>query len=159
MSNEEDLITAADELYDSVHTRVFRDEFRTIYLGFHRTPAVTADDFMFQDEARAEAEQQYPALNPDAEELTYPRAALRQGKRSAFIKGALWAMSRPAPPVITDEMVERAAPAPDVQALIEYARMYSSPESPLLSDDLILRLADALESAHADNPYTKENNK
>ena len=61
----------------------------------------------FQDEARAEAEQQYPALNPDAEELTYPRAALRQGKRSAFIKGALWAISRPAPPVITDDMVER----------------------------------------------------
>lgn len=66
---------------------------------------------MINEEARAEAEQQYPALNPDAEELTYPRAALRQGKRSAFIKGALWAISRPAPPVITDEMVERGAKA------------------------------------------------
>jgi len=35
----------------------------------------------------AEAERRYPALNPDADELTYPRSALRDFERAAFIEG------------------------------------------------------------------------
>lgn len=38
-----------------------------------------------------EAEKRYPALNPDAEELTYPRSVVRGFKRSAFEAGAEWA--------------------------------------------------------------------
>lgn len=33
----------------------------------------------------------YPALQPDAEELTYPRSALREFRRAAFVEGAKWA--------------------------------------------------------------------
>ena len=46
----------------------------------------------FTEAARAEAERQYPALNPDAEKLTYPRSALREHKRSAHIAG--WEAAR-----------------------------------------------------------------
>lgn len=46
----------------------------------------------FTEAARAEAERQYPALNPDAEELTYPRSALREHKRSAHVAG--WEAAR-----------------------------------------------------------------
>ena len=46
----------------------------------------------FTRAARAEAERQYPALNPDAEKLTYPRSALREHKRSAHIAG--WEAAR-----------------------------------------------------------------
>ena len=46
----------------------------------------------FAEAARAEAERQYPALNPDAEKLTYPRSALREHKRSAHIAG--WEAAR-----------------------------------------------------------------
>ena len=43
-------------------------------------------------DARAEAEKRYPALNADDEMLTYPREALRSGKRGAFVAGAAWAL-------------------------------------------------------------------
>ena len=46
----------------------------------------------FTEAARAEAERQYPALNPDTEELTYPRSALREHKRSAHVEG--WKAAR-----------------------------------------------------------------
>jgi hypothetical protein len=45
-------------------------------------------------EANAAAEDYYPALNPDAEELTYPRSALRGFNRAAFVEGATWAADR-----------------------------------------------------------------
>ena len=51
---------------------------------------MTADNFT--EAARAEAERRYPALNPDAEELTYPRSALREHKRSAHVAG--WEAAR-----------------------------------------------------------------
>jgi len=44
-----------------------------------------------RDEARQEAERQYPALNPGDVELTYPRGALRATARKAFERGAVWA--------------------------------------------------------------------
>ena len=51
---------------------------------------MTTDNFT--EAARAEAERQYPALNPDAEELTYPRSALREHRRSAHVAG--WEAAR-----------------------------------------------------------------
>lgn len=70
MSNEEDLIAAADALYDSVHTRVFRDEFRAIYLGFHRAPAVTIYDGWLR---AVKAEAWNEGYGPD-EECRIPRS-------------------------------------------------------------------------------------
>lgn len=55
-----------------------------------------------EDEARAEAEKRYRALQPDAEELTYPRSALREFKRGAFVQGYLAASRRE--PSDTDEL-------------------------------------------------------
>ena len=47
-----------------------------------------------RDDARQEAERQYPALNPGDVELTYPRGALRATARKAFERGAVWASER-----------------------------------------------------------------
>src|SRR5690625_1232223 len=48
---------------------------------------------MSTDNARAEAERHYPALNADDEALTYPRSAVREHARGGFVKGyeAGWA--------------------------------------------------------------------
>src|SRR5690625_28911 len=48
---------------------------------------------MSTDNARAEAERHYPALNADDEALTYPRSAVREHARGGFVKGyeAAWA--------------------------------------------------------------------
>jgi len=56
-------------------------------------------------DARAEAEKRYPALNADDEMLTYPREALRSGKRGAFVAGAAWAL-REAAEHLANEMDE-----------------------------------------------------
>ena len=65
----------------------------------------------FTEAARAEAERQYPALNPDAEELTYPRSALREHKRSAHVAGWEAARTHLAAQEPTDAEVEAAAVA------------------------------------------------
>lgn len=44
-----------------------------------------------KDDAGVEAERRYPRLNPDADELTYPRSAIRRMMRDAFEAGAAWA--------------------------------------------------------------------
>src|SRR5690625_3936376 len=51
---------------------------------------------MSTDNARAEAERHYPALNADDEALTYPRSAIREHARGGFVKGyeAGWAAGR-----------------------------------------------------------------
>lgn len=43
------------------------------------------------DADRIAAEERYPALQPDADELTYPRAALREFQRGAFVAGVDYA--------------------------------------------------------------------
>ena len=63
----------------------------------------------FTKAARAEAERRYPALNPDAEELTYPRSALREHKRSAHVAGWEAARTHLAAQEPTDAEVEAAA--------------------------------------------------
>ena len=68
---------------------------------------MTTDNFT--EAARAEAERQYPALNPDAEELTYPRSALREHKRSAHVAGWEAARAHLAAHEPTDAEVEAAA--------------------------------------------------
>lgn len=65
----------------------------------------------FTKAARAEAERRYPALNPDAEELTYPRSALREHKRSAHVAGWEAARTHLAAQEPTDAEVEAAAVA------------------------------------------------
>lgn len=63
----------------------------------------------FTKAARAEAERRYPALNPDAEELTYPRSALREHKRSAHVAGWEAARTHLAAQEPTDAEVQEAA--------------------------------------------------
>ena len=63
----------------------------------------------FTEAARAEAEWRYPALNPDAEELTYPRSVLREHKRSAHVAGWEAARARLAAQEPTDAEVLAAA--------------------------------------------------
>lgn len=63
-----------------------------------------------RDDARQEAERRYPALNPDAEDLTYPRSAIRRMTRGAFEAGAVWA-SEQADREPSDAEVSRAAHA------------------------------------------------
>lgn len=46
-----------------------------------------ADRPSVTDNARAEAERHYPALNADDEALTYPRSAVREHARGGFVKG------------------------------------------------------------------------
>ena len=70
---------------------------------------MTTDNFT--EAARAEAERRYPALNPDAEELTYPRSALREHKRSAHVAGWKAARTHLAAQEPTDAEIEAAAEA------------------------------------------------
>lgn len=41
--------------------------------------------------AEAKAQERYPELNPNDEELMYPRSAIRDMARGGFIEGAIWA--------------------------------------------------------------------
>ena len=67
-----------------------------------------ADRPSVTDDARAEAERHYPALNADDEALTYPRSAVREHARGGFVKGyeAGWAAGRAE---ATTEATERIA--------------------------------------------------
>lgn len=44
---------------------------------------------MSRAELEAAAKEKYPAMRPDEEELTYPRSALREFQRAAYIQGRL----------------------------------------------------------------------
>lgn len=60
-------------------------------------------------EATSRAEAAYPALNDGDELLSYPRAALRQHKRGAYITGFTdGALRRPVQAQPTDERIDRA---------------------------------------------------
>lgn len=56
--------------------------------------------------AQQAAEDQYPALQPDAEELTYPRSALRDFQRGAFISGWEQALPEEPDPAVIEAMAK-----------------------------------------------------
>lgn len=59
----------------------------------------------FTTAARAASEAKYPAMNPDASQVSYPRGVLRGGKRAAFRIGAEWARAHLAAQDLTHDEV------------------------------------------------------
>ena len=71
----------------------------------------------FTDAARAEAERRNPPIDRHPDDLTYPRAALREHKRGAFVAGAEWARAHLAAQEPTDAEVRAALGAANRAAL------------------------------------------
>ena len=100
----------------------------------------------FTEAARAEAERQYPALNPDAEELTYPRSALREHRRSAHVAG--WEAARTYLAAQEPTGAEVLA-ALNAQGVVVSPKMHPAPSLDYWGDKPVEAMRAALSAARA----------